>query len=69
MPRKYDLAQKLGIIPILRLKNWYLLSLRNKIKDWMAGRQENGFEWRGMSTCGLCYQYATKHYTNLSVLV
>ena len=31
-------------------------ALRRKTKDWLAGNQNNVFEWSDFSTCGLLFQ-------------
>ena len=43
-------------------------ALRIKSKDWLAGNQNNVFEWSDMSTCGLLLQWASTMKIQLSVL-
>jgi hypothetical protein len=44
-------------------------AVRRKSKDWLAGNQNNVFEWSDMSTRGLLFQWASITKIQLSVLV
>ena len=47
----------------------YHVSLKNKIKDWLAGNQENGSEWSDTSFRGLLFQRASTMKIQLSMFV
>ena len=47
----------------------YHVSLKNKIKDWLAGNQENVSEWSDTSVRGLLFQRASTMKIQLSMLV